>query len=111
VVSYSDAVKREHLGVPAATLERHGAVSAQTCVSMADGARRAYATSLAVAITGIAGPDGGTPSKPVGLTYVAVSDGDGHDVRRFAWPGDRSANKRDSVGAALELVLERLAGR
>ena len=109
VVSYSDAVKREQLGVPAATLEKHGAVSAQTSVAMAEGARRAYGASLAVAVTGIAGPGGGTASKPVGLTYVAVADQTGHDVRRFVWQGDRGANKRDSVAAALDFVLERLA--
>jgi nicotinamide mononucleotide (NMN) deamidase PncC len=65
---------------------------------------------LAVAVTGIAGPDGGSPAKPVGLTYVAVADAAGDDVRRFVWDADRTANKRLSAVAALELVLTRLAG-
>lgn len=110
-VSYSNQVKEAHLGVPRATLEQHGAVSAQTAVAMAEGARRQFGSAVGVAITGIAGPDGGTPGKPVGLTYVAVADETGQDVRRFVWSSDRSGNKRDSVGAALRLLLERLGGR
>jgi nicotinamide mononucleotide (NMN) deamidase PncC len=61
-------------------------------------------------VTGIAGPDGGTPQKPVGLTYVAVADAAGTEVRRFLWDGDRSDNKRRSAAAALELLVERLEG-
>jgi PncC family amidohydrolase len=75
---------------------------------MAEGARARLGSDLAVAITGIAGPGGGSAEKPVGLTYVAVADGDGADVRRHLWTGDRSANKRDSAAAALDLLLERL---
>jgi PncC family amidohydrolase len=111
IVSYSDTLKREQLDVPASTLERHGAVSAQTCVAMAEGARRRYGASLGVSVTGIAGPDGGTPSKPVGLTYVGVADEAGHEVRRHLWHGDRRTNKRQSAEAALDLLIERLAGR
>ncbi|CAN5575438.1 hypothetical protein BH23CHL7_BH23CHL7_10790 [soil metagenome] len=108
IVSYSDELKVLELGVPTETIERHGAVSAQTAVAMADGARRRYAADLAVAVTGIAGPDGGTAAKPVGLTYVAVADAAGHDVRRDLWTGDRTANKLASARAALELLIERL---
>lgn len=108
IVSYSDRLKRDELAVPPATLERHGAVSAQTSVAMADGARRRYGAALAVSITGIAGPDGGTDAKPVGLTYIAVADEAGHDCRRHQWHGDRHANKLDSVAASLELLLQRL---
>jgi PncC family amidohydrolase len=108
IVSYSNALKEAELGVGAATLERHGAVSAQVAVAMAEGARRRYAADLAVAVTGIAGPDGGTAAKPVGLTYVAVADAAGHDVRRDQWLGDRTANKLASARAALELLLGRL---
>ena len=96
--------------MPAETLERHGAVSAQTAVAMADGARRRYGATLAVAVTGIAGPEGGSASKPVGLTYVAIADAAGHDVRRHQWEADRRGNKLESARAALELVLERLGG-
>jgi PncC family amidohydrolase len=107
-VSYSDAVKHATLGVPTEMLERHGAVSAQVAVAMAEGARRAFASDLAVAVTGIAGPGGGSEAKPVGLTYIAVSDEAGHDVQRHHWGGDRSQNKLDSARAALALLLERL---
>jgi nicotinamide-nucleotide amidase len=108
LISYSNGLKERELGVDAATLERHGAVSAQTCVAMAEGSRSRYGASFAVAITGIAGPDGGTDQKPVGLTYVGVADSAGHDVRRFVWNGDRHSNKVQSAQAALELLLERL---
>lgn len=110
LVSYSNALKQSQLEVPPATLERHGAVSAQTAVAMADGARVRYGATLAVSVTGIAGPDGGTDSKPVGLTYVAVADEHGHAVRREQWSGDRHANKLASARAALELLAERLSG-
>ena len=108
VVSYSNEAKRDLLGVDDATLAAHGAVSAQVARAMAEGARLRFAASLAAAVTGIAGPDGGTPDKPVGLTYVAVADGDGVDVRRFVWPGDRAANRRDSALAVLEALRDRV---
>ena len=109
-IAYSDEVKRSLLGVASSTIERHGAVSAQVAVAMAEGARRAFGSAVGVAVTGIAGPSGGTASKPVGLTYVAVADADGHDVRRFTWSGDRAENKRASAAAAIELLLDRLGG-
>jgi PncC family amidohydrolase len=108
VVSYSDAVKAGVLSVPLQTLERHGAVSAQVAVAMAEGVRQALGTDLAVAVTGVAGPGGGSAAKPVGLTYVAVADADGHDVRRHVWSGERRANKLASAQAALSLLLERI---
>lgn len=108
LISYSDELKKQHLGVETGTLERHGAVSAQTCVAMAEGARSRYGASLGLAITGIAGPDGGSAQKPVGLTYVGVADSAGHDVRRNVWHAERHANKVHSAQAALLLLLERL---
>jgi PncC family amidohydrolase len=106
-VSYSDDMKTALLGVPGDVLAAHGAVSAQVARAMAVGARDRLGVGLAVAITGIAGPDGGSAAKPVGLTYVAVSDDAGDEVRRFQWPGDRAENKRLSAEAALELLIER----
>ena len=70
--------------------------------------RRRLGTDLAVAVTGVAGPDGGSAAKPVGLTYIAVADGAGDTVRRHQWSADRAGNKRASAAAALSLVLERL---
>jgi len=107
LVTYSNELKEALADVPADVLEAHGAVSAQVARAMAEGARRRLAVDVAVAVTGVAGPDGGSAAKPVGLTYVAVADPDGIDVRRYLWDGDRTANKRHSAAAALELVLER----
>lgn len=109
VVSYSNEVKMSLLGVPADQLAAHGAVSAQVARSMAVGVLAVTGADLAVAVTGISGPGGGSPAKPVGLTYVAVADATGVDVRRFVWQGDRVANREATVRAALELLLERAA--
>ena len=110
VVSYSNEAKLELLDVPPDVLEAHGAVSAQVARAMADGAARRFGSDLAIAVTGIAGPDGGTPAKPVGLTYVAVRSRAGTEVRRYQWAGDRSGNKRESAEAALRVVLEMTDG-
>lgn len=107
-VTYSDELKREVVGVPHDVLAAHGAVSAQVAMAMATGGRERTGADLAVSVTGIAGPDGGTPAKPIGLTYVAVADGKGVAVRRHVWTGDRSDNKRRSAAVALELLLERV---
>lgn len=110
LVTYANDVKTALAGVPDETLAAHGAVSAQVAVAMAEGARDRLDVDVAVAVTGVAGPVGGTPAKPVGLTYVAVADGAGDDVRRFAWTEDRSGNKRSSAAAALALLADRLSG-
>ena len=107
-VTYSDELKREIVGVPHDVLAAHGAVSAQVAMAMATGGRARTGADLAVSVTGIAGPDGGSASKPVGLTYVAVADDLGVAVRRFVWSGDRTENKRRSALAALALLLERV---
>lgn len=108
-VTYSDAAKQTMVGVPADVLAAHGAVSAQTALAMAIGGRDRTGADIGVSVTGIAGPDGGSSAKPVGLTYVAVADREGGEVRRFVWSGSRADNKRSSAQAALELVLERMA--
>jgi PncC family amidohydrolase len=110
IVAYSNAVKKAELGVPAEVLAAHGAVSAQTARAMAAGVRERLGVDCAASVTGIAGPDGGSEAKPVGLTYIGVADADGVDVRRFVWPFDRSGNKRASAAAALTMLLERTAG-
>jgi len=107
VVSYSDAAKRDLLAVDPAVLDAHGAVSAQVARAMAIGARDRFRTTIAAAVTGIAGPDGGSDAKPVGLTYVAIADVDAIDVRRMVWAGDRTANRLDSALAVLDLLIER----
>jgi len=108
LISYSDELKESALGVGHKIIEQHGAVSAQTCVGMAEGARTQYRSSVGLSVTGIAGPDGGSEQKPVGLTYVGVADISGHDVRRNVWLGDRHSNKLQSAQACLMLLLERL---
>ena len=107
VVSYSNESKEAFLDVPAATLAAHGAVSAQVAKAMAMGARARFSAALAIGITGIAGPDGGSEEKPVGLTYLGVAGADGADVRRFTFGGDREANREAGTQAALEWLIER----
>jgi PncC family amidohydrolase len=106
VVSYSNAAKASLLGVPEAMLAAHGAVSAQVAVAMATGARARFSPSLAVSITGVAGPDGGSEAKPVGLTYVGLASAAGTEVRRFAFSGDRAGNREAAARAALEWLIE-----
>ncbi|HEM61547.1 MAG TPA: CinA family protein [Chloroflexi bacterium] len=110
VISYSNEAKERLLGVPLQTLVEHGAVSEETALAMARGARRLLATDLALSITGIAGPSGGTPEKPVGLTYIALAAEDAEVVEKHIWQGDRSQNKELSAEAALKLLLDYLQG-
>lgn len=107
-VTYSNDLKRASAGVGDDILAAHGAVSAQVALAMASGGRERTGADIAVSVTGIAGPDGGTAEKPVGLTYVAVADAAGATVRRFTWTGDRAGNKRQSAAAALDLLIERI---
>jgi nicotinamide-nucleotide amidase len=109
-VTYSNGAKQKLLGVPAATLARHGAVSAQTAASMAKGALKKSKADLAVAITGIAGPGGGSKGKPVGLVYFAAASRGGRLVARRCLFGEigRSRVRQKSVVQALAL-LELLA--
>jgi len=110
IVSYSNPAKEALLDVPAHVLEAHGAVSAQVAMAMATGARARFAANLAASVTGIAGPDGGSEAKPVGLTYVGVADRAGTDVRRLTFSGDRAANREAAAEAVLEWLIDR-AGR
>lgn len=105
VVAYANAAKENLLGVPAATLSEHGAVSEAVALAMARGARRALGADLGLGITGIAGPAGATPSKPVGLVYLALAGPAGERVVRFQAQGDRVANKRRFAEEALSALL------
>lgn len=107
-VTYADEAKRSMVGVSAEVLRAYGAVSAQAAMAMAIGGRDRTGAEIGISVTGIAGPDGGSTAKPVGLTYVAVADTAGTQVRRHTWTGSRADNKRESARAALELVLERI---
>ncbi len=108
VISYSNAAKEQLLGVQQQTLVDHGAVSEATAREMAHGGRQLLQADVALAVTGIAGPGGGTPEKPVGLVYVALDAGDGGACRRFVWNGSRKENKARSARAALDLLLDHL---
>jgi PncC family amidohydrolase len=104
IVAYSYEAKQRLLGVSGETLARFGAVSDETAREMALGVRRALGAHVALAVTGIAGPGGGTPDKPVGLTWIALSAPELTHAARFIWQGDRLANKEASAQAALEML-------
>ena len=109
-VTYSNDAKQELLGVRKETLEAYGAVSEETAREMADGALKKSKGTIALAVTGVAGPGGGTPDKPVGMVCFAWADGKKlrSETRRFS--GDRDSVRRQSVIRALQGVLETLAG-
>lgn len=108
IIAYSNAVKQAQLGVPATVLLDHGAVSEATARAMATGVRHALQADVGLATTGIAGPGGATPTKPVGLVYVAVATPLGQHCLRFVFSGDRQAIKQQSAAAALHLLLDTL---
>lgn len=106
VIAYSNRAKVELLAVRQSTLDAVGAVSQETAVEMARGARAALHADLGIATTGIAGPGGATERKPVGLIYVAVSDGAGDEVRELRLDADRACNIEQSARAALRLAID-----
>ncbi len=103
-IVYSDAAKQEQLGVSAATLAAHGAVSAEVAAELARGARERFRADVAVAVTGIAGPGGGTPEKPVGLVFVHAAGPIGERDLRLDFPGDRETIRGRATVSALHLV-------
>jgi PncC family amidohydrolase len=111
VVAYSNQVKERVLGVSGETLAAYGAVSEQCAREMARGARRLFDTDVAISSTGIAGPTGGTPQKPVGLVYVALAAPDLERCERHLWRGDRLENKHLTSEAALEMLRQYLEAR
>jgi PncC family amidohydrolase len=107
VVAYSNSIKQALLHVRQGTLIAYGAVSEQVAGEMATGARAAFGATIALSVTGIAGPGGGTKEKPVGLTYIGLAGPDNLlIVNRHIWEGDREAVKNASAEAALKLALE-----
>jgi nicotinamide-nucleotide amidase len=106
VVSYSNTAKTELLGVPSELIAAHGAVAEATVRAMADGARARFRAELAVAVSGIAGPDGGTPGKPVGTVYFAWATPTGTTMARRLFSGGREAVRRQSVALALERLVD-----
>jgi nicotinamide-nucleotide amidase len=109
-VTYSNRSKVEELGLEASLVERAGAVSEEVAAAMAAGCRRVAGTDVGVGITGIAGPDGGTSEKPVGLTFVAVDGAAGTRVRRAQFPGDRERVRLQATQMALEMLRRGLLG-
>ncbi len=111
IVSYADDVKTAALGVPDATLAAHGAVSAETARAMAEGVRERLGANIAVAVTGIAGPDGGSPSKPAGTVWFAVAGAEGSSATLRHLFGGRDGVRTRAVVTALDLLRREIGGR
>jgi nicotinamide-nucleotide amidase len=107
-IVYSNAEKVRQLGVTQATLDTHGAVSEQTVIEMASGARERFGADIAVAVSGVAGPDGGTPEKPVGTVWLALASSDGVRTKKLGWPGMRDQIRTLSAWWAFKLIDEYL---
>ncbi len=106
IVSYSNLAKTEHLSVPSSAIKRHGAVSFQVAIAMAKGVRKVFHTTFGVSITGIAGPGGGSRKKPVGLVFIAVSDGKRTIVNKEKLKGSRREIKRESAHRSLRHLYD-----
>jgi len=105
-VTYSNAAKHEMLGVPATLIEDYGAVSEPVANAMARGALRHSDADYAIAVTGVAGPGGGSAEKPVGTVWIAVASADQHSARCHLFPGDRAAVREATLSAGLEALIE-----
>jgi PncC family amidohydrolase len=106
IVSYSNDVKKKVAGVKDETLKEHGAVSPEVAKEMAEGGRRALDADICIADTGIAGPGGATPTKPVGLFYLGLSHKSGTFARKHISSGDREQNKKSAADAVLSWLKE-----
>lgn len=112
IVAYANRVKERELGVPAATIDTHGAVSEPVAVAMAEGVAARLGADVGIGITGIAGPDGGTPQKPVGTVVIAVTAAAlGTTVKTLTFPGNRDAVRKHATSNALDMVRRLIAGR
>jgi PncC family amidohydrolase len=107
-VSYAYEAKVASLGVSWDTLHQHGAVSRETVLEMARGARTALSADIAVSVSGIAGPGGGLPEKPVGTTWIGLVTPEGESAEVFCWKGDRRENKEQSAEQAMRMVIDYL---
>jgi nicotinamide-nucleotide amidase len=103
-ITYSNASKTAMLGVPEALIATHGAVSAEVAKAMAEGARAKANVDIAVSVTGIAGPGGGSAEKPVGLVYIGVATANGTQVKRYQFSGTREEIRTYSALTSLEAV-------
>jgi len=110
VTAYANQAKVRLLGVKWETLENYGAVSAETVIEMARGVRTALEADIGISTSGIAGPGGGTPGKPVGTVWIGLSTRETEAARHYLWSGDRLAVKEQSAQAALALLAEYLQG-
>ena len=108
IVAYANEVKIALLGVSETTLEKHGAVSEETVLEMAKGAMKSMKTSCAIATSGIAGPGGGTPTKPVGTIWIAVACNDKIVTKKLQGDNGREKNTKNSIEKALSLLIEHL---
>ena len=108
VVSYSNEAKIDLLGVPKKWIKTHGAVSEQVAGAMASGIRKRAGSTFGISVTGVAGPGGGSPEKPVGLVYIALADDSQTTTRKFIFPGDRQFIRTLSVNAALDMLRRRI---
>ena len=108
VLSYHDDLKIRLLGAPTEVIIQHGAVSEQCALLMARGVRALAGADLGISVTGIAGPSGGTPTKPVGTVYIGLATPDFEGVRHFKWDGTRRENKQESAQAALTILIDYL---
>ena len=107
-ITYANEAKEKILGVSHETLEKHGAVSPDTALEMAKGARAVSGSDIAVSVTGIAGPGGGTDEKPVGLVYIAIADKDGAEFRKLNLSGNRDEVRAKTCDEVFKLIEERL---
>ena len=111
IIAYQNDIKVKLLGVSQATLVEHGAVSLSTALAMAEGCRNRFSTDIAVSLTGIAGPGGGSPEKPVGLVFIAVAVDQHTQAAEYVFPGNREQIRDQAIAAAVDLTLKTIAGK
>jgi nicotinamide-nucleotide amidase len=108
IIAYNNSIKQQHLGVQQQTLDRLGAVSEETVIEMASGVRQRFNSDIGLATSGIAGPGGGTPNKPVGLVWIAICDINGTVAKKFNFTKNRVTNIKYFTVSALTFLWQRL---